>query len=174
MNDLNPQSKEQELIDKIEKLELELEKINTESKDNWESFIRCKAEIENIKKRTDKEINNISNFCLQNILTDLITVLDTFELCLKNQDNNSIKTEGVLLINKMLTNILEKYNLKKINILDNEKFDILKHEVIEIINDNEKEDDIVDSVLQNGYTLNNRIIRYAKVRIIKNNFLKEN
>lgn len=156
-------------IDKINELELELNKISNESKYNWDLYIRCKAEIENIKKRTDKEITNISNFALQNILSDFLPLIDSFELCLNNKDtNNNIHMDGVLLIYKMLINILEKYNLKKIIIEDNEKIDSLKHEVISVIYDeNCNEEDVIKSVLQNGYILNDRILRYAKVSIIK-------
>lgn len=169
MTETNITNKELELIEKIDLLQLELEKISTESKNNWDSYIRCKAEIENIKKRTDKEILNITNFSLQNILTDFIPVLDSFDLCLNNKnETNSINIEGINLIYKMLLAILEKYNLKKIYISENEKLDSLKHEVISVIHDeNIKEDDVINSVLQHGYMLHDRVIRYAKVSIIK-------
>lgn len=167
MTDTN--EKTEDLAEKINSLELELEKINNESKNNWDLFIRCKADIENIKKRTDKEILNVSNYALQNILTDLIPVIDSFELCLKNKDeNNNIKIDGILLIYKILINTLEKHNLKKINISENEKLDTLKHEVVSTVyNDSLTDDDVINSVLQNGYTLHDRVLRYAKVSINK-------
>lgn len=169
MNNINTQNKEQELNEKIGSLTLEIEKLNTESKNNWEQFVRCKAEMENLKKRTDKELLSISNFSLQNILYDFIPLLDSFELCLKNKnETNFINVDGVILIHKMLLNILDKYNLKKISVEENEKFDILKHEVVSVeYRDNIEEDDTINTVLQNGYVLNDRILRYVKVRIIK-------
>ena len=168
MTDINEPAKMQELIEKISSLELELEKINNESKHNWDLFIRCKAEVENIKKRTDREMSNISNFALQNILTDFMPIMDGFELCLKNKDtDNNIKVDGVLLIYKMLINTLNSYNLKKRDISENEKYDTSKHEVVSIIPDENYDDAVIHSVLQNGYTLNDRILRYAKVSIIK-------
>lgn len=167
MAEINTETKEQELLEKIETLNLELEKINKESKNNWDLFLRCKAETENIKKRTDKDIANISAFALQNILTDLIPLIDSFELCIADKNLN---IEGIKLIHKLLLNTLEKYNFKKISVVENEKLDISKHEVISVIyNDDTKEDDIINSVLQNGYMLNDRILRYAKVSIIKKN-----
>lgn len=170
MTETNTNEKVQEL-DKITELQLEIEKLSNESKSNWDLYIRCKAEIENIKKRTDKEISNTSHFALQNILTDFLPLIDSFELCLNNKDsNNNIHIDGITLIYKMLINILEKYNLKKIMIENNEKLDISKHEVISVIYDEScEEDDKIKSIFQNGYMLNDRILRYAKVSIIKKN-----
>lgn len=169
MNDINTQNKEQELNEKIESLNLEIEKLNNEAKNNWDLFIRCKAETENIKKRTDKEILNISNFALQSILCDFIPLLDGFDLCLKNKNvNDLINIDGVILIHKMLLGILDKYNLKKISVEKNEKLDILKHEVISVDYKTEiEDDDIINEILQDGYILNDRILRYVKVSIIK-------
>lgn len=167
MIDTTIENKEHELLDKINTLNLDLDKANIEAKNNWDLFIRCKAEIENIKKRTDKDIQTYSAFALQNILTDLLPLIDSFELCIKNMKNES-EIEGVNLIYRMLINTLEKYNLKKINILENEKLDSLKHEVVSVsYTENDIDDDTVTSILQNGYILNDRVIRYAKVSIIK-------
>lgn len=169
MEEINLNNKDQELNEKIELLLLEKEKLNIEVKNNWESYIRCKAEIENLKKRTDKEKINISNFALQEILFDFIPLLDSFELCLKNRSEDKlINIDGIILIHKMLLNILDKYNLKKILIDANEKLDSSKHEVVSVeYKDNIDDDDIIKTVLQNGYILNDRVLRYAKVSVIK-------
>lgn len=160
---------DQELNEKIESLILEKEKLNIEAKSNWEAYIRCKAEMENLKKRTDKEILNVSNFALQEILSDFIPLLDSFELCLKTRhDDKFINTDGIILIHKMLLNILDKYNLKKMLIDVNEKLDSSKHEVVSVeYKDNIDDDDIIKTVLQNGYILNDRVLRYAKVSVTK-------
>ncbi|HIH2762887.1 MAG TPA: nucleotide exchange factor GrpE [Candidatus Azoamicus sp.] len=169
MNETNVNNAIDKLNEKIETLNLEIEKVNTESKNNWESFIRCRAEIENLKKRTDKEILNISNFALQNILCDFIPLLDSFELCLKNKNEDKlINIDGVILIHKMLLNILDKYNLKKISTEEKEKLDISKHEVVSVdYKDNIEEEDTINTILQNGYVLNDRVLRYVKVSVIK-------
>lgn len=169
MNETNVNNTLDKLNEKIETLNLEIEKVNTESKNNWESFIRCKAEIENLKKRTDKEILNISNFALQSILCDFIPLLDSFELCLKNKNEDKlINIDGVILIHKMLLNILDKYNLKKISTEEKEKLDISKHEVVSVeYKDTLEEEDTINTILQNGYVLNDRILRYVKVSVIK-------
>ncbi len=163
---------DQELNEKIESLILEKEKLNIEAKNNWESYLRCKAEIENFKKRTDKEILNISNFALQEILFDFIPLLDSFELCLKTSgEDKLINTDGIILIYKMLLNILDKYHLKKMLIDINEKLDSSKHEVVSVeYKDNTEDDDIIKTVLQNGYILNDRVLRYAKVSVIKRKY----
>lgn len=169
MNETNINNTQQMSNEKIESLNLEIDKLNNESKNNWELFVRCKAEMENLKKRTDKEILNTSNFALQNILCDFIPLLDSFELCLKNKNDDSlINIDGVILIHKMLLNILDKYNLKKISTEENEKLDISKHEAISVeYKDNIEEEDTIKTVLQNGYILNDRVLRYVKVSVLK-------
>ena len=169
MNETNINNTQQNLSEKIESLNLEIDKLTNESKNNWELFIRCKAEMENFKKRTDKEMLNTSNFALQNILCDFIPLLDGFELCLKNRnENNLINVDGVILIHKMILNILDKYNLKKISTEENEKLDISKHEVISVeYEENADEDDTIKTILQNGYMLNDRVLRYVKVSVLK-------
>ncbi|CAB3976386.1 nucleotide exchange factor GrpE [Candidatus Azoamicus ciliaticola] len=169
MNETNINNTQQNLNEKIESLNLEIDKLNNESKNNWELFVRCKAEMENLKKRTDKEILNTSNFALQNILCDFIPLLDSFELCFKKKtEDNLINIDGVILMHKMLLNILDKYNLKKISTEENEKLDISKHEAISVeYKDDIEEDDTIKTVLQNGYILNDRVLRYVKVSVLK-------
>lgn len=68
----------------------------------------------------------------------------------------------------MLLNILDKYNLKKMLIDINEKLDSSKHEVVSVeYKDNIDDDDVIKTVLQNGYILNDRVLRYAKVSVTK-------
>lgn len=169
MNETNINNTQQNLNEKTESLNLEIDKLNNESKNNWELFVRCKAEMENLKKRTDKEILNTSNYALQNILCDFIPLLDSFELCVKKKTkDNLINIDGVILIHKMLLNILDKYNLKKISTEENEKLDISKHEAISVeYKDDIEEDDTIKTVLQNGYILNDRVLRYVKVSVLK-------
>ena len=154
---------------KINKTLNELKESKEEVKKNWELFIRAKAEIENIKKRTEKEIINIKNYSQKHLFIDLLPILDSLESCLKNNDNKNKKDyDGTKLLYKMLSSILNKNFLQKMIIKKHMELNPFEHEVISITK-NKIYDNKIESILQNGYILHNQVIRYAKVSIFKKN-----
>lgn len=145
----------------------ELKKSKDEAEKNWDLFIRAKAEIENIKKRTDNEITNIQKHSLKNLFVDLLPLLDSFELCLNNVNQKNISdNEGFNLLYKMLVSILTKYNVKKMEINKYTDLDPAKHEVISTIA-NDDYNNVIESVFLSGYILHDQVLRYAKVSIFK-------
>jgi len=167
---MHTENKTNEQLEKrITDLSDELIKSKNEIKKNWDLFVRAKAEIENIKKRTEKELINIKKYSQKNILIDLLPLLDSLESCLKNENNKNEKNyEGIKLFYKMFIPILDKHHVKKIDITKYTKLNPYKHEVISIIKD-KKHDNKIASVFQTGYTLYDQIIRYARVSILKKN-----
>ena len=153
----------------IHDLSVKLDKCEKESNENWELFVRAKAEIENITKRTEKKILDIRKYSQKNFIIDLLPMLDSFESCLENENNKNEKFYiGMNLLYKMLISILNKYDVKKIHIEKYSDFDPLKHEAISII-ENKAHYNKILSVFQSGYILHDRVIRYAKVSILKIN-----
>ena len=151
----------------VDELSNKLSKSEKEANENWELFIRAKAEIENITKRTENKIINIQKYSQKNMIMDLLPILDSFESCLENENNKSEKFyTGINLLYKMLISILNKHYVKKIHIEKYSDFDPQKHEVISIIK-NDKYDNKILSVFQTGYLLHDRVIRYSKVSILK-------
>lgn len=137
-------------------------------KENWDLYVRERAEIENIKKRTTKEVLNTSKYAIRNIIKDLLSVIDSLEQYLKTQksiDNNGHK--GIKLIYKIFLNTLEKHGIKKILIQENTILDPEKHEVISIVKSDCNINYKIMDVLQNGYILHDQVLRYAKVTISK-------
>ena len=82
-------------------------------------------------------------------------------------DGKNIQNDGLDLIHKILINILEKYSIKKIDVKEDTIFDPAFHEVINIEQKCEKENNSILKVLQTGYTIHNQILRYSKVSISK-------
>jgi molecular chaperone GrpE len=146
----------------------------TDSKDSQieeltDTLKRLQAEFENYKKRIEKEsISNIKN-ANANLIKELLPVLDSFELALK--ENNHENTEvakyrkGLELIYSQLYSLLEDYGLRIID-TKNQKFDPYKHEVLMIKESSEPDDKILQE-FQKGYILNDIIIRHSKVMISK-------
>lgn len=154
-------------LEKIKLIE-ELKKKQEETEKFWDLFVRTKAEIENIKKRTEKDIANIQKHSLKIIFNDLLPFIDGFELYLKNINNKSDPTnEGYQLLYKLILSILEKHNVKKMEIEKYTELDPTKHEVISIIQ-NDQYNNVIDSIFQDGYMLHDQVLRYAKVSILKN------
>jgi molecular chaperone GrpE len=130
---------------------------------------RLQAEFENYKKRAEKEnINTIRNANV-GLITELLPVLDSFELAIKNSDckNEEVAKyrKGIELIYSQLHSILEDQGLRIID-TKNQKFDPFKHEVLMVKECDEPEDKIIQE-FQKGYMLNENIIRHSKVMIAK-------
>ena len=147
---------------------------NIESKDSQiaeltNTLKRLQAEFENYKKRADKENINTIKKANVGLITELLPVLDSFELALK--DNNCGNGEitkyrkGMELIYTQLYSILEDQGLRAID-TRNQKFDPFKHEVLMVKESDEPEDKILQE-FQKGYFLNENIIRHSKVMISK-------
>lgn len=156
---------QEELKEKIKTISNELEEIKKESAENWELFVRTKAEFENFKKKIDKNINNEIKNSNKKIFIDLLPVLDSIESCINNEKIKANHT-GMFLLYKMLIKILKNNEIEKIKIKKYEEFDPQKHEVISVIKSTIYDNKIF-SVFQSGYKFQNQIIRYSKVCIFK-------
>ena len=130
-----------------------------------DKYLRLAAEFENYKKRTTKEKLDSINYGKESLIKPLLTILDDFERANKNIKKDN---EGYILINQKIIDILSKHQLKKIQIENEEMFDVEKHEAISSLDvkDKNKKGKIVE-VIESGYKLGEKIIRYPKVIIGK-------
>ena len=124
------------------------------------------AEFENYRKRTLKEKADLIMNGGEKTISAILPVLDDFERALadKSEDPKAIK-EGVQMIFNKFIKVLESLGVKKINTTDKD-FDVDYHEAIAMVPGmgDEKKGKIIDCV-QNGYTLNDKVIRHAKVAV---------
>ena len=134
----------------------------SENKENeyLEQMQRIQAEFENFRKKTEKDRAEIVANANFNLISNLLPVLDNFELSLKYN-----KDKGVELVYKDLLKILERQGLTIVNTKGD--FDANIHEALMQI-DGEKDGAIVEEI-QKGYLLNGRLLRASKVKIIKVN-----
>lgn len=125
-----------------------------------------KAEGENIRRRAMDDIDKARKFALEKFSSELLAVKDSLDAALKIEatEVQSYK-EGVELTDKQLANVFEKFNIVEINPVG-EKFDPNKHQAISML-ENSGEPNTVISVLQKGYTLNDRVLRPALVMVAK-------
>ena len=139
--------------------------LNQEISNLKDKYLRLAAEFENYKKRTTKEKLDSINYGKESLIKPLLTILDDFERANKNIKKDN---EGYILINQKIIDILSKHQLKKIQIENEEMFDVEKHEAISSLDvkDKNKKGKIVE-VIESGYKLGEKIIRYPKVIIGK-------
>lgn len=125
-----------------------------------------KAEGENIRRRAMEDIDKARKFALEKFSNELLAVKDSLDAALKIEvtEVQSYK-EGVELTVKQLANVFEKFSIAEINPVG-EKFDPNKHQAISML-ENSGEPNTVISVLQKGYTLNERVLRPALVMVAK-------
>jgi molecular chaperone GrpE len=130
------------------------------------SVLYIKAEGENIRRRAMDDIDKARKFALEKFSNELLAVKDSLDAALNvgNADVESYKN-GVELTVKQLGAVFEKFNIAEINPVG-EKFDPNKHQAISML-ENSGEPNTVTSVLQKGYTLNDRVLRPALVMVAK-------
>ncbi len=138
--------------------------------DHWQRLLLMQADMENQRKRAQKEVSNAKKFALEGVVNELLPVRDSLEMGIQaaQQDDAGVEqiVEGSELTLKMLTQAFEKYNIVEINPID-EKFNPEFHQAMSMQEIEGKEPNTVASVLQKGYTLNDRLIRPALVMVAK-------
>ena len=148
----------------------ELSLLQDKYNETYESLLRAKAEVENIKKRSQKEVGNAYKFSTESLLQEIIPIYDALALSSKLADESLTAAqvkEGNKLILTMFQKIFEKNNIKEINPL-NESFNPEFHQAISTNKDTTKKNDVISEVVQKGYMLNDRIVKPALVIVVKN------
>ena len=138
--------------------------------ETYDALLRAKAEVENIKKRSEKEISNAYKFSTEGIFLDLIPIFESLDIAITQASettNIGNLIEGNKLLKSMFDTFLEKNSLEVINPVD-QKFDPNLHQAIKTVKDDSKENNFVSEVLQKGYKLVDRVIKPALVVVIKN------
>jgi len=159
--DESPESIIADLREKMQELESE----NSELKNQ---YLRKQADFENFRKRMNREKQEFAQFSNQQLLLDLVSVIDDFERAIKSADDSrdyDTFHDGVVMIEKQLTGMLQrKWGLTRYD-SGGEAFDPQRHEAVaaqEVTDDGEP---VVLEEYQKGYTLNERVIRPAKVKV---------
>ncbi len=145
--------------EKIAELEAALEEAKSQ-------VLYVKAEGENIRRRSFEDIDKARKFALEKFSSELLAVKDSLDaaLAVESATVESYK-DGVELTAKQLLSVFEKFNIAELNPVE-EKFDPNMHQAISTI-ESDAEPNTIVSVLQKGYTLNDRVLRPALVVVSK-------
>ena len=164
---INPESED---IQDSEKELSEIEILQKKHDENYDALLRATAEIENIKKRSQKEVENAYKYSTESILQEIIPIYDSLSLSCNLSDEKITKEQldqGNKLLLSMFQKIFEKNNIEEIN-PQGESFNPEFHQAISTIENNNEKNDKITEVVQKGYLLNNRVIKPALVIVIKN------
>ena len=124
---------------------------------------RLQAEFDNFKKRLEKDKEDFTKYANHKLIYDILTVLDSFDLALKNVNDDELG-DGIKMVYEQLFSTLEKKGLRLIESVGR-KLDPNMHEVMMKVNGDEE--DVILEELQKGYMLNDKVLRYAKVKVSK-------
>jgi len=165
---------EDEILDekesKIVQLEAALLQSEARVKEQQESVLRAKAEVENMRRRSEQEIDKARKYALNKFAEELLPVIDNLERAIQAADaeHEVVKpfVEGVELTHRTFTDTVAKFGLKEIN-PEGEVFNPEYHQAMSIQESADHEPNTVMFVMQKGYELNGRVIRPAMVMVSK-------
>ena len=154
----------------IEELKKELEEAKQKAHDNWDKAVRTQAEMENLKRRTQKDLEDAHKFALTSFAKELLPVFDSLVLGLQaaTGDSEDVKKfrEGSELTIKQFEALFAKFNIVAIDPMG-QPFNAEQHQAMLMQVVEGAEPNTVVNVFQKGYMLNGRLLRPAMVVVAK-------
>ena len=152
-----------EIMPSLEEL---LQAAERKAQEHYDAWMYAKAESENIRRRATEDVSKAQKFAVERFSNEVLAVKDSLEagLAVETATVESFKS-GMELTLKQLSSVFEKFNITEINPVG-EKLDPHKHQAISMI-ESELPANTVVSVMQKGYTLNDRVLRPALVLVSK-------
>ena len=138
----------------------------SEREQEQQAHLRFKADIENLKRRLQKDHHATSQYILEKLFGDLLPALDSFDRALDNQaENSQAILQGVNLVYKQLMGVLHKHGLERVECDPGAAFDPEIHQAVKIEHSPQVTTEQVMAVFQNGYKLHERLLRPAVVHV---------
>lgn len=153
----------------VETLQTLLEKEKEQSQTNRDAALRAQAEMENLRKRTSRDVESAHKFALDKFVHELLPIMDSLSLGMsaaESAEHVDELREGMDLTLKMFITAIDKFGVKEIDPL-NEKFNPEQHEAVSMQEIKGSESGTVITVMQKGYELNGRLVRPAMVVVAK-------
>lgn len=153
--------------EEFEAVQRELDQALAKADEHWKLYLGAHAEMENLRKRAERDVQNAHKFALERFFGELLPARDSLELGLAAA-HNAVEVaqlrEGVELTLKQLAAAMEKFGARELNPLG-AKFNPNEHEAMAMLPTDQAEPNTVVQVLQKGYLLNERLLRPAKVLV---------
>jgi len=154
----------------IDALQEALDEASAQAGENWDKFMRSQAELDNILKRTKRDLENAHKYGLEKFVNELLPVRDSLEMGLDHAEGEDVDPdklkEGSELTLRMLVQIMEKFNIVQLD-PRGETFNPEMHEAMAMVPSDEVAPNNILDVIQKGYQLNERLIRPARVVVAR-------
>jgi len=163
-----PAENARHLRDKLKKREAELKHLKKELDDLKEAHLRRLADMENLRKRFEREKTEFQLYALNDVMLELLAIGDNFERALRSGPSDADgKTfrDGVDLIFRMFQSLLAKHGVRPI-VLENRAFDPNFHHAMMVEESDEVAEPTVQEELQKGYMLHDRLLRPTLVKVL--------
>ena len=137
-----------------------------------DQLLRSIAEMENVRRRAQRDVENAHKFAVEKLLADLFPVVDSMEKAIETAENSELGegakaiADGLSLSLKLFVDTLAKAGVEQIDPLG-QPFDPQFHEAMAMVPNPDAEPNSVMDVMQKGYVLNGRLTRAAKVIVVK-------
>jgi molecular chaperone GrpE len=151
----------------VERLRTELAEKTAEAARNWDRYLRERADLENFKKRMQREKSEALRFAIEPLARDLLPVIDNLERAVDHAaagGNGQPLLEGVRLVLRNALEVLERHGVARIEATGG-PFDPSRHEAVVQVPDMRGEPNRVVEQFEPGYTLHDRLLRAAKVSV---------
>ena len=160
----------EEAVDPITRLKNEIEAAKAESSTNWDLYLRERADLENARKRHQRDKEDALRFANDRLLKEMIPVLDNLERAVEHagqdNDNNQGLLEGVNMTINQFRKALEDFAVKPINAIGTD-FDPNLHQAMGQVESADQAPNTVVSEFQKGYLLHDRLLRPSLVMVAK-------
>lgn len=144
----------------------EIERLQQENKRLTEQMLRKQADVDNFRKRAEREKQDFMKYALEDAVKSLLPVLDGFELAMNAEGGGEEYRKGIGLIHQQLMSALQKLGLKRVE-SKGQTFDPQLHEAIATHETSKHPDNQIVEELQPGYTFKDRLLRPAMVTVAR-------
>lgn len=152
----------------LEQLQQSLAEAEARAKNHWDQYLRAVAELENVRKRAQRDVESASRYGLERFAQELLPALDSLELAVENAGRGDVQSlaEGQRATLQLL---LKAFDRLGIAVIDprGEPFDPSRHEAMMMQESATAEPNSVLQVIQRGYELNGRLLRPARVIVAR-------
>ncbi|MFA6349638.1 MAG: nucleotide exchange factor GrpE [Candidatus Omnitrophota bacterium] len=169
-NNANHQVNNSKMVTIKESEYLKLKEDEKKANECWDKMLRMQADLENNRKRMEKDKQDFVKFANEGIIVELLNILDDLEravsLAESKQEDLPVFLKGVEMILAHLYDMLKEYGVKPIE-AEGKIFDPNFHEALMQVDDDAKPEHTIVEELQKGYLMNDRVIRTTKVKVSK-------
>lgn len=165
------EASQEEAVDSEQNAAEGLQKVLEEVEKYKDAALRAEAEMQNMQRRTARDVENAHKFALEKFLQNLLPVVDSMEKAVEaaeqaSENEDDAMLEGIRLCHKLLVDVLGKEGIEVIDPMG-EPFDPNEHQAMSMVENPDMEPNSVFAVVQKGYRLNGRLVRAAMVMVTK-------